>query len=234
MGSDQPKALATDAKDNPRSSQSNILAFVASGAGESQAKILSERDCSEDKNGITDQESSSKTQHECEKPFPDTPSYSRSWFAGFLDDALKTNDVVGSCARAKVTLLDLMRARGADPLIDAAMIEVDEVARMMAINAVVMAAAGGDLRAVKALTDGTLAMLHEGLHPPDRGQLSGQTHHDCVHCGKRFLVIAHVEILNGLKFLQVLSAARTHAHINENPETFPGNPLVPHQDEARP
>ena len=222
MGRDQRKPLATEATDAPPSIHNKALARAASGAGESPATSRSERLCSEVKKGSKSRKSPRKSRVKCKAPSPVTPSYARPWFAGLLADALRTNDVTGACKRAGVRFIDLNRARAADPAIDFAMIEVDELSRLMAINAIVMAAARGDFRAVKAVTDGTLTLLHESLHPPDRGVLGGQTHHDCVSCRKRFLVIAHVETGDGLKFLRVLSAARTHNLINEAPETFQG------------
>lgn len=235
MGRDQRKALATEATDAPRSIQSKALARAASGAGESPATNRSERLCSEVKKGAKGRKSPRNSRAKCKAPPPetppDTPSYSRPWFAGLLEDALSTNDVLGACKRAGVRLVDLMRARAADPAIDVAMIEVDVLGRRLAMNSIVTAASLGDLRAVKALTDGTLALLSEGLPSPGREVLAGQTHHDCASCGKRFLVIAYAETGGGLKFLRVVSASRTRTHVNENPETFRGDP---HKGKARP
>lgn len=175
MGRETPNARATEATDAPESTQSSTLARDASGAGERlEVKRRARRSAAERKE-VTVAESPGETGEECKartrkarKTPPKKPSpFSRPWFAEFLADALKTNDVPGSCARADVTMVDLIRARQCDPAIDAAMIEVDELQRMMAINAVVAAAAAGDLRAVKALTDGSLDVLTRGLTPDE-------------------------------------------------------------------
>lgn len=91
-------------------------------------------------------------------------------------------------------MIDLVRARAADPAIDAAMIEVDELARMMAVNAVVTAAAAGDMKAIKALTDGTLHTLQEGLASTAVADkpTAGGAWVFCPHCEATILVTGYL------------------------------------------
>jgi hypothetical protein len=164
VGRERLKARATEATDDPPSTQSKTRARTASGAGESSPKTRRERFSSPDKKGSKD---GNPRVSGGQKRKAQDPEYSRPWFAALLADVLKSNDLTGACARADVTPIDLIRARGADPRIDAAMVEVDQLQRAVAVNAVVAAAATGDLRAIKALTDGTLDILTQGLAPVD-------------------------------------------------------------------
>jgi hypothetical protein len=81
--------------------------------------------------------------------------------ASFLTDALTTADLVGAATRNGVNLVELRRARAMDPGFDLAMAEVDTAMRLAAISAVEAKAAAGDLKAIRALTDGTLGTLIE-------------------------------------------------------------------------
>ena len=83
----------------------------------------------------------------------------RPWLPALIVDALQTGDLPGACARAKVTLYELYRLRATSPEADAALAEVDQVVRLRAVGAVEAMAASGNLRAIRALTDGSLRTL---------------------------------------------------------------------------
>ena len=76
-----------------------------------------------------------------------------------IDDAALSADLPGACRRAGVSLVDLRRWRLRDPAFDLAMVEVDQVVQLSAIEAVRAQAAAGNLKAIRALTDGTLNLL---------------------------------------------------------------------------
>lgn len=125
----------------------------------------------------------------------------------FLTDAVSTNDLNGACARAGVHLVEIQRHRSRDPLFDLEMATVEQSLRLAAYSAVQARAAGGDLKAIKALTDGTLNLLAEEpdyeILPLDHPRLvalvleiraeewerDARSVHDqvCPHCG-RYLV----------------------------------------------
>jgi hypothetical protein len=105
-----------------------------------------------------------KPRRKCKAPDPEPaaeahPAYRRPWVKPLLDDALGCLDLAAACRRAGVSLAELVRARATDPAIDGAFQELDDTLRAAAINAVVAKAAAGDLPAIRALTDGTLALL---------------------------------------------------------------------------
>ena len=91
------------------------------------------------------------------------PAYSRPWVAALVKDAIDTADLGGAARRAGVSLQEISRARADDPAIDAALAEVDQSLRLAATAAVIAQAAAGNLRAIKALTDGTLARLDQSF-----------------------------------------------------------------------
>lgn len=83
----------------------------------------------------------------------------RPEIAAALDDARRTADLPGALDRAGLELRELLRAAEEVPEIAAALLEVHQVLRLRAALAVEAAAAGGDLRAIRALTDGTMTRL---------------------------------------------------------------------------
>ena len=200
MGRLTPKARATTATDLPPSSQSTTAAREQSGVGESATTARRVRRSSGDKKDRTQPPRREITPPKCKAH---AQNYTRPWFPAFLADALASADVTGACARADVTLLDLHRLRASDPAADAACLELDQIAGLLARQAVVYAAASGDLKAIRALTDGSLNAI--GL--PDNSTIrptAGGAWLLCPHCNSTLLVTGHIESYSKALILQTI------------------------------
>ena len=88
-----------------------------------------------------------------------TPEWPRPWFGGWLAEALRVGDVLAACKSAGVTLTELLRARADSPEIDGACREVDQLVNLRVVEAVKLKAMAGDLKAIRAIADGTLGRL---------------------------------------------------------------------------
>ena len=89
-----------------------------------------------------------------------------------LAAALETGDLPAALKAADLTLPEVLRAADRWPEVAAGLLEVHQVIRQRARMAVEASAAAGDLRAIRAMTDGTLDRLD-----PSTGQIEGLPPH---------------------------------------------------------
>lgn len=130
------------------------------------------------------EKSRSKRGTKCKAPARETTPYSRPWMAALVEDALTTGELLAACKRAKTPLTEVMRFRRSDPAFDTALAEVDQLARLQAGLAVQALAAQGNLKAVHALTNGTLSTLVPEMTPGPaaKDEIHYLAWETCPHC----------------------------------------------------
>jgi hypothetical protein len=165
--------------------------------------------------------------------------YTRAWAEGLLDDAEATADVAGACKRAGVSLADVRRLRGTDLNFAADWERVDLAIRLAAVEAVAAKGASGDIKAIRAMTDGTLDRLGLGLGP---GSSNAEVWYcgaqsTCPSCGKTAMVeiVIHEHPVKQQRWVQVKHWPEFHMVLSGLPhqetETRPTDAPKPHEPE---
>jgi hypothetical protein len=134
-----------------------------------------------------------------------TPPFSRPWMAAFLADALKSADVVGSMARAKIGWGDYLRGRRLDPRFELACQEIDLIVRHALLIQLEAKAAAGDFRSAKLLA-GQLrevreALAGQGVATGSESQPGDDRFPGRVHLGHRYPEGPCLQCLSGLVVL---------------------------------
>jgi hypothetical protein len=95
--------------------------------------------------------------------------YSRyPWASAVIADAHRCGDLLAACSRAGISLHELQQARETDPVLDGALLELDSTSGARAAEALRAAAAAGNLRAIKSLSEGMDRKLLGHQVEPDR------------------------------------------------------------------